>query len=107
LKKRTHQGRFIYIETIITALTMAGALLFWPMLFVGLFAIWALNHKLIMACRAEGGTQSGLKALLFLPVRDVVWVTSVTAGSLKILRMWLSGSDRHECPNSKYNAAKH
>jgi hypothetical protein len=85
LKVETHQGRIIYLETAITGLTMLCAPFLWPILFLGLAFIVAMNIPLIAACFNSGGLEMTLKAVLFIPVRDSVWAASFVAGIAKIL----------------------
>jgi hypothetical protein len=85
LTVKTHQGRLLYIETAVAGLTMLGALISRPLFFAGILAIWLMNMPLIAACFKTGGLPMAFKALMFLPVRDAVWVASLLAGVAKIL----------------------
>jgi cellulose synthase/poly-beta-1,6-N-acetylglucosamine synthase-like glycosyltransferase len=82
---RTHQGRLMYVETVLAALTALALPLVGPPALLGVVGLWLLNLRLLAALARTGGLVMLLKGLALIPVRDAGWAWSVVMGGVRVL----------------------
>ena len=90
---RTHQGRAIYIETLLAGLSPFTLVQPWPwtLLVVGL--LWLLNSGLLFDIFREIHPFGVLKAMVFIPVRDCNWIRGTIMGLLIAILNRLTASN--------------